>query len=64
MKRGRPRRFQWCPECGAKEIHVTFTRKAGHCVNVYCECETCGSKLRFVKADGDGYWIRVRTIEK
>jgi uncharacterized Zn finger protein len=60
MKRGRPRRFQKCPECGSEEFRVYKTEQAGHCQNVYCECPVCG-KLRYVAAEKNGRWVRVRT---
>ena len=62
MKRGRPRRFRYCPSCGEEGLSVKFTRRAGHCVNVYCECPACGVKLRYVKAGDGGYWVRVREL--
>lgn len=60
-KRGRPRRFEACPECGAEGFSVIRTTKAGHCVNLYCECPACG-KLRFVSAGDGGHWVRVRSL--
>lgn len=63
MKRGRPRRFKKCPECGAVGLIQRGQRKAGHCVNIYCECLTCGAKPHFVVV-GDGcHRVRVRSIE-
>ena len=63
MKRGRPRRFQTCPECGAVGLVQTNQRKAGHCVNIYCECSVCGEKLRYVSTDKGGHWVRVLNVE-
>ena len=63
MRRGRPRRFQRCPECGSVGLLLYGVRKAGHCVSVYCECPACGAKLRYVSAGESGRWYRVRTIE-
>ena len=64
MKRGRPRRFKYCPACGEEGLRVLRTRKAGHCINVYCDCPTCGIKMRYVKAGEGGYWLRVRAIDE
>ena len=61
-KRGRPRRFETCPVCGGEGIVVKRSRKAGHCVNVYCECPACGVKLRYVSAGDGGHWFRVRSL--
>lgn len=61
-KRGRPRRFRTCPECGAEVLHQTNQRKAGHCVNIYCECPACGAKVRYVAAGNNGHWVRVRKM--
>jgi DNA-directed RNA polymerase subunit M/transcription elongation factor TFIIS len=61
-KRGRPRRFEACPECGAEGLYQTNQRKAGHCVNIYCECPACGAKVRYVTAGDEGHWVRVRSL--
>ena len=61
-RRGRPRRFDSCPECGAEGLFQTNQRKAGHCVNIYCECPACGAKVRYVAAGNDGHWVRVRAL--
>ena len=63
MKRGRPRRFQTCPECGEKALRVIATRQAGYCKNVYCECWACGERPQYVETPRGGHWIRVRNIE-
>ena len=60
-RRGRPRRFSECPECGNKEFHVYKTEQAGHCRNIYCECPICG-KLRYVSAGEKGRWVKVRAL--
>lgn len=61
-KRGRPRRFEKepCPECGEKKMRVYKTRTCGSCCNIYCECQSCGVKSRFVDTGNGGHWIRVR----
>ena len=64
MKRGRPRRFKTCPECGAEDMKVLYTYRAGHCVTVKCLCKKCGSTPRWVKPDGSGgHWFRVKGEE-
>ena len=62
-KRGRPRRFTTCPECGEPSLFVRSTHRQGHCENVYCVCHACGVVLRFVKAGPGGLWYRVRVAE-
>lgn len=60
MKRGRPRRFKFCPVCGKPALLQRGQRKANSCVNVYCECQACGARLRLV-TPGD-YWFRVHIL--
>ena len=48
-----------CPECGAKSVRVQGTQVQGHCTNRWCICENCGARIRHVKTNGHGYWIRV-----
>ena len=59
-RRGRPRRFAACPECGEPSIFVQHTERRGHCENVYCVCRACGMKLRYVSAGAGGHWFKVR----
>jgi len=59
-KRGRPKRFSSCPECGEPSIFVRHTARRGHCENVYCVCHACGASLRYVQAGTGGHWYRVR----
>lgn len=61
-QRGRKRRFEACPVCGADGLRQRGQRKAGHCVNVYCECPACGVKLRYVSAGEGGHWYKVRDL--
>lgn len=57
---GRPKIFLYCPVCGAKSLCVRGTRKVGHCTNRWCECESCGARVRFVRAGSHGYWLKVK----
>lgn len=59
-RRGRPRRFDACPVCGAEDLRVYKTEQAGHCRNIYCECSACGARVRYVSAGTAARWIRVR----
>lgn len=58
-KRGRPRRFKFCPVCGADALREYGVFKSGHCTSVYCLCASCGERIRLV-SPGDS-WFRVRT---
>lgn len=63
--RGRPRRFPECPECGHNGgLDLYGVRKAGHIVNVYCECPACGIRLRYVISGHQGFWVRVRDLDE
>ena len=63
-RRGRPRRFRECPECGeVNGLRVLSSRRAGSLRNVYCRCDVCGAEVRYVDAPGErGHWRRVRVL--
>lgn len=60
----RPRMFHFCPVCGGNVLYVRNTKLVGHCINRWCECSQCGARIRFVKSNGHGYWIKVRLLQK
>ena len=68
--KGRTHRFPMCPHCGSAEgLDMYGRRKAGHVVNAYVRCRSCGWKGRFVSPIGKnqerfGKWVGVKTREK
>lgn len=62
-RRGRPKLFPCCPECGQNTLTVTCTQQQGHCLNRWCECSSCGAHIRWVKAGVQSRWMRVREIK-
>lgn len=62
-RRGRPKLFPCCPECGEDALVVTCTQQQGHCINRWCECQNCGAHVRWVKAGVHSRWMRVREIK-
>lgn len=65
-ERGRPVRFQQCPECGQDTdgLRLYGVRKAGSCISVYCLCLSCGIRLRYVISGKNGFWVRVKDMRE
>lgn len=62
QKRGRPKLFPCCPECGEDALSLTGTRLQGHVINRWCVCSICGAHNRWIQAGEHGHWVRVREI--
>lgn len=62
-RRGRPKLFSCCPECGEDALIVKSTTVQGYVINRWCECSHCGVHIRMVKSGASSRWIRVRDLK-